>query len=193
MMAVSLTASVVMGCATMPRSMVGALIDQAPTPETESASKAVATDSPGSQSPFGSVDGLTASEKSSSTDQKAGIHLARQDIDDSSSASGGISNSQEAGAEGGAEGETGPPGPLPALGSHPDETRDEGIKVDPSKNVIGQDSNQVPAAHLASSGEDLDPLAIKTPREPWNASYEVYGDAYEVMGSSLGYLEVGIA
>ena len=86
-MAVSLTASVVMGCATMPRSMVGALIDQAPIPETESASEAVAKDSPGSQSPFGSVDGLTATEKSSSTDQKAGIHLARQDIDDSSSAS----------------------------------------------------------------------------------------------------------
>ena len=57
MMAVSLTASVVMGCATMPRSMVGALIDQAPIPETESASEAVAKDSPGSQSPFGSVDG----------------------------------------------------------------------------------------------------------------------------------------
>ena len=192
-MAVSLTASVVMGCATMPRSMVGALIDQAPIPETESASEAVAKDSPGSQSPFGSVDGLTASEKSSSTDQKAGIHLARQDIDDSSSASGGISNSQEAGAEGGAEGETGPPGPSPALGSNPDERPDEGIIVDPSKDVTGQDSNKVPAAHLASSGEDPDPLAIKTPREPWNASYEVYGDAYEVMGSSLGYLEVGIA
>jgi len=173
--------------------MVGALIDQAPIPETESASEAVVTESPSSQSPFGSGDGLTASEKGSSTDQKAGIHLARQDIDDSSSASGGISNSQEAGAEGAAEGETGPPGSLPALGSHPGETRDEGIKVDPSKNVIGQDSNQVPAAHLASSGEDPDPLAIKTPREPWNASYEVYGDAYEVMGSSLGYLEVGIA
>ena len=192
-MAVSLTASVVMGCATMPRSMVGALIDQAPTPETESASKAVATDSPGSQSPFGSVDGLTASEKGSSTNQKAGIQLERQDIDASSSASGGISNSQEAGAEGGAEGEKGPPAPSPALGSDPDETTDGGIKVDPSKDVIDQDSNKVPAAHLTSSGEDPDPLAIRTPREPWNASYEVYGDAYEVMDSSLGYLEVGIA
>ena len=93
-MAVSLTASVVMGCATMPRSMVGALIDQAPTPETESASEAVAIDSPGSQSPFGSVDGSTASEKSSSTDQKAGIQASAPRYRRSSSASGGISNSQ---------------------------------------------------------------------------------------------------
>ena len=192
-MAVPLTASVVMGCATMPRSMVGALIDQAPTPETESASQAVATDSPGSQSPFGSVDGLTASEKGSSTDQKAGIQLALQDIDASSSAPGGISNSQEERAEGGAEGEKGPPAPSPALGSDPDETTDGGIKVDPSKDVIDQDSNKVPAAQLAAPSDEPDPLAIRTPSEPWNASYEVYGDAYEVMGSSLGYLEVGIA
>ena len=191
-MAVPLTASVVMGCATMPRSMVGALIDQAPIPETESASEAVATESPGSQSPFGSVDGSTASEKESSTDQKMGVHLALQNTDDSSSASVGISKSHEA-AEGGAEGETGPPGPLLAPGTDPDEPPVEGIKVDPIKDVTGQDSNKMPAAHLASSGEDPDPLAIKTPREPWNASYEVYGDSYEVMGSSLGYLEVGIA
>ena len=191
-MAVPLTASVVMGCATMPRSMVGALIDQAPIPETESASEAVATESPGSQSPFGSVDGSTASEKESSTDQKMGVHLALQNTDDSSSTSVGISKSHEA-AEGGAQGETGPPGPLLAPGTDPDEPPDEGIKVDPSKDVTGQDSNKVPAAHLASSGENPDPLAIKTPREPWNASYEVYGDTYEVMGSSLGYLEVGIA
>ena len=191
-MAVSLTASVVMGCATMPRSMVGALIDQAPIPETKSASEAVTTESPSSQPPFGSVD-ATASEKGSSTNQKAGVQPVLQDEDTSASVSGGVSDSGEAGAGGGAQAETGMQGPLPALGSNLDETSDEGIKVDPSKDVTGQDSNRVPAAHLASSGEDPDPLAIKTPREPWNASYEVYGDTYEVMGSSLGYLEVGIA
>ena len=121
-----------------------------------------------------------------------GVHLALQNADDSSSASVGISKSHEA-AEGGAEGETGPLGPLLAPGTDPDEPPVEGIKVDPSKDVTGQDSNKVPAAQSASSREDPDPLAIRTPREPWNASYEVYGDAYEVMGSSLGYLEVGIA
>ena len=173
--------------------MVGALIDQAPIPETKSASEAVTTESPSSQSPFGSVDGSTASEKGSSTNQKAGVQPVLQDEDTSASVSGGVSDSGEAGAGGGAQAETGTQGPLPALGSNLDETSDEGIKVDPSKDVTGQDSNKVPAAHLASSGEDPDPLAIKTPREPWNASYEVYGDAYDVMDSSLGYLEVGIA
>ena len=101
-MAVSLTASVVMGCATMPRSMVGALIDQAPIPETKSASEAVTTESPSSQSPFGSVDGSTASKKGSSTNQKAGVQPVLQDEDTSASVSGGASDSGEAGAGGGA-------------------------------------------------------------------------------------------
>ena len=40
---------------------------------------------------------------------------------------------------------------------------------------------------------EADPQALRTPREPWNNDYEIYGEPYRVLASSLGYLEVGIA
>ena len=40
---------------------------------------------------------------------------------------------------------------------------------------------------------EADPQALRTPREPWNNDYVIYGEPYRVLTSSLGYLEVGIA
>ena len=194
MMGVSLTASIFMGCATMPRSMVGALIDQAPIQETELTSEEVAIGSPGSQPSIGAVNASKGKQNKSRADQKESVQPALQDEDASVIASEGISNSGAAGAEGAAaQSETVPRASLSASRSKPNEMTDDGIKVDSGKDAPGQNSITGVAALSVSPIDELDSLAFRTPREPWNASYEIYGDAYEVMGSSLGYLEVGIA
>ena len=193
-MAASLATSLVMGCATMPRSMVGALINQAPIPETEESLENRAKDSPGVLALIGRDNASTSDQNNSLTDHTEGVQAAFQNEDTAASVTEGISNNGVTAAEGGADqSEAESLTSISTSSSASDEKSSPAISVDNGKGAVDQVSKNGATASPVSTSDQPDPLAIKTPREPWNASYEVYGDAYDVMDSSLGYLEVGIA
>jgi len=73
-------------------------------------------------------------------------------------------------------GETGSPDSERKLELNPGVTESGATSIGSSKAVL-----------------EADPQALRTPREPWNNDYVIYGEPYRVLASSLGYLEVGIA
>ena len=138
-MAASLATSLVMGCATMPRSMVGALINQSPIAETQESLENAAKDSPGVQGSIVRGNASTSDKNGSLFDHTEGVQAALQNEDTAASVTKGILNSGVTAAEGSADqSEAESLESISTPRSASDEKSNSAISVDNGKGAVDQ-------------------------------------------------------